>query len=743
VNGVVKMEDIISYKGIRTTNLKNISLQIKKGRFIGIAGPSGSGKSSLAYGTIYAIAQSEWAKVTGTSINEEQNYRIDSYSNIIPAIAMKQDNYNVNPRSTIATFMRIDRAFRLFFSSANHVSPSLFSFNNPQGACPYCNGLGYQSVINQNELIDWNKSISEKPFVLWRKSYYPKLLEKYASSLGIPLYVPLTQLSKIQVDQLLHDKTEEKIPVSYKANGKTRTHRFKYIGYLEDIETLQKDTKHVSSAQKLSSISEVKICPHCKGTRFSDNVLSYKYEGKDIGELYTMEVSDLQPIVERWLRDNKQQSFHHLLLNVNAILRGMIDGNLGYLSLNRSIPSLSGGELQRLRLVNILNSHIDDMMYIIDEPSARLHVSEYDAILKDIKHLRDKGNTVLMIEHNPYFLKSTDYNIYIGPGAGDSGGWITDEIKERSIRISSNKDCSFEKMIYIYHVTENNLYDVSIELPLQHITAMYGPSGSGKSTLAKNIISQYPKTEYIDQKPLRGSVITTIATYSGTMDDIRKAFAVENDADEDYFNFSKEKGQCPTCKGRGKLIYEVDFGKTKIEVHCEDCKGKRFNNKALSFTYKGLSIYDILNLTIDNLIENNIFAESSKITKQLELLQKLGLGYLTLFRTTDTLSGGECQRLKLMKYIGKRLKDKLFIFDEPLRGLSNQNSMNILSLFKEMTVHGATILFIEHNVIGFTSCDYVIEMGPGKGKFGGRVMFQGPMSSFVESKNWEIYKEKL
>ena len=227
------------------------------------------------------------------------------------------------------------------------------------------------------------------------------------------------------------------------------------------------------------------------------------------------------------------------------------------------------------------------------------------------------------------------------------------------------------------------------------------------------------------------------------MDDIRKAFAVENDADEDYFNFSKEKGQCPTCKGRGKLIYEVDFGKTKIEVHCEDCKGKRFNNKALSFTYKGLSIYDILNLTIDNLIENNIFAESSKITKQLELLQKLGLGYLTLFRTTDTLSGGECQRLKLMKYIGKRLKDKLFIFDEPLRGLSNQNSMNILSLFKEMTVHGATILFIEHNVIGFTSCDYVIEMGPGKGKFGGRVMFQGPMSSFVESKNWEIYKEKL
>lgn len=743
VNGVAFMENIISYKGIRTNNLKNIDLQIKKGSFIGIAGPSGSGKSSLAYGTIYAIAQNEWAKVTDSAVGEEQNYRIDGYENVIPAIAMKQDNYNTNPRSTIATFMRLDRSFRLLFSSANHVSPSVFSFNNPQSACPYCNGLGYETVVDSNELVDWDKSISEKPFALWRKTYYSKLLKKYAGLHGIPLNVPLSQLSKSQIDLLLYGKTEEKFSVTYKKSGKTCTHRFRYIGYLEDIDSLERDSKHVSSAHRLANVSYVKTCRHCQGTRFSDKVLSYKYRGKNIGELYRMEVDELQPLVKNWIQSGVNDELRQLLFNVNVTLKGMIGSNLGYLSLNRSIPTLSGGELQRLRLVNILNSQIDNMMYIIDEPSARLHVSEYDAILHGIEYLRDEGNTILMIEHNPYFLNKTDYNIYIGPGAGDAGGCIIDTPIRKTEKIIFPRKSAFSDMLSVKNITENNLKNVSVEFPLQCITGLYGPSGSGKSTLAINIAKEYPKTEYISQKPLRGSSISTIATYSGIMDDIRQVFASENKVDTDYFNFNKDLGQCPTCKGKGMLTYEVDFGKIKVNVLCDDCGGKRYNKGALSYKYKGMSIYDILDVTLDHLLENDIFSDYPSIQKQLELLHKLGLGYLTLFRTTDTLSGGECQRLKLMKFIGKRLKNKLFIFDEPLRGLSSQNAIDILSLFKDMSSHGATVLFIEHNILGFSACDYVIEMGPGKGKYGGKITFEGSISDFVHSVNWRQYKEKM
>ncbi len=737
VNGVAMKENTIIYKGIRTNNLKNIDLNVPKGCFWGIAGPSGSGKSSLAYATIYAISQYEWEKVSNTPAGAFVSFQIDDYKNIIPAIALKQENLNNNPRSTIATFLRIDKDFRLLFASVNKVSPSLFSFNNPKNACPYCDGLGFESVTDDTKLINWESSILGHPFKPWQKGYQQKLLEKYAESRSIPLNVSLNQLPDNQVSLLLHDISNEKFAITYKANGKTKTHNFKYIGLLEEINSLRNDKLHISSSQKLVDFSHTRCCAHCNGKRFSDEALQYKYNDKSLGDLYMMELDDLDRFVTSSMKHENNEDLKKLMNNINRILEGLINAKLEYLNLNRSIPSLSGGELQRIRLVNILTSQINDMMYIIDEPSARLHVSEYDSIISDFVKLRDAGNTILMIEHNPYFLNKTDKNIFIGPSSGDKGGHLMTNEPEAVPYSYLPREC--DRYINFKSISDNNLKDVDVDIPVSRITGIYGPSGSGKSTLAKNIGKGSKNTEYINQKPLKGSKSSTIASYSGILDGIKDLFAKANDMKSDLFSFTHEEGQCPACKGRGEITYELDFGKTRVDVICDECGGMRYNHDALLYKYKEMSIYQILNLTIDHLVEFNIFQDST-ICKQLINLQKLGLGYLTLFRTTDTLSGGEAQRLKLIKFIGKKLKDKLFIFDEPLRGLSYKSANDILSIFNNITLLGGTVVFIEHNILGLSSCDYVIEMGPGKGKNGGKVIFQGSIAEFKRTERWMIYK---
>lgn len=732
-------ENIISYRGIRTNNLKNIDLDIRKGTLIGIAGPSGSGKSSLAYSTIYAIAKQEWEKVSDIGAGIYDDFDVDSYKNVVPAISLKQNNYNTNPRSTIATFLRLDKYFRLLYSAVSHKSPSDFSFNNPRSACPFCNGLGEESVVEDDQLINWNKSVADSPFKLWKKPYLQKLLEKFAVSRGISLHVPLKQLTETEQNLLLHGKSDDKIAVSYRMNGRQRTHKFYFVGYLDDIDAQKKDAHHISVAKNLSSVSVSQVCHHCHGTRFSDRILSYKYRRRSIGELYMMEISELHTFLQEAVTAERDKSLHRLLENIDKVVSGLVNANLDYLHLNRSIPTLSGGELQRIRLVNILSSQIDDMMYIIDEPSARLHVSEYKSLINDIFRLRDEGNTILMIEHNPDFLSVTDRNLYIGPGSGDKGGRLlkNHQIPEFDF-VHSVLHC--DQFLHLRNISENNLHNVSVDIPLGSITGIYGPSGSGKSTLAKNIIKQYPHVEYVSQKPLRGSNASTIATYSGVMDAIRNVFAQANNISADVFSFNKEAGQCPVCKGKGVIDYELDFGKSKITVVCEECHGKRFSHEALSYFYKKKTIYEVLNSTIDDLLEQNFFDDAKMITHILQLLHKLGLGYLSLFRTTDSLSGGESQRLKMIKYIGKRLANKIFIFDEPLQGLSNINISDIFTIFEDLTKSGATVVFIEHNVAGFKVLDYVIEMGPGKGKYGGKITFSGWIDNFLKTDRAAIYR---
>lgn len=741
-----KKESFIEYNGIKTNNLKNIDIKIKKNTLISIAGPSGSGKSSLAYTTIYNISRFEEAKLKNDD-SIEKTYRIKDYKNIVPAVDLKQINLNNNPRSTIATFLNLDSEFKKIYGKENKVSPAIFTFNMPNSACEMCKGLGFVYSLDQDKIVDEEKSIKEGAFIPWRKStlgYEEKLLIKFAEDNMIPLDVKISKLSPKEKKLLLYcEKSEKKYRVSYKAYGKPRNKEFYYVGIITQQDELKASNK-ASGLQKIKKYTEIKECPVCKGQRFNKSILSYKFLGKSIGELYSMEISKLYEFLKN---QNKDEDINFILI----LLKEIIDSNLGYLNLNRSIPTLSGGELQRIRLVNILSSQISNMLYVIDEPSAKLHVTEYENLYKSLIKIKNRENTLLLVEHNPYFLEKSDEVIYIGPKAGKNGGEkITKEEYELKDRekledeVYTKSKNKTENFFEIKNITKNNLENTNIKIPSKSLVGVYGVSGSGKSTLCKEMAKKIENSIYIDQKPIRGTTVSTIGSYSGTLfEDIRKEIAQNLKlVNPNIFNFNSDEGKCKNCDGKGKIKFQYDYGK-EIEVLCPSCRGKRYSENILKdkkYQYKKYNIYEILNLSIDELIARNIF-ESPKINNKLNLLNQLGLGHLNLFRTTDTLSGGESQRVKLSDALGKNIKDKILFFDEPLSGLSFKDSINILKIFKLLTSKGATVVFIEHNVMGIKACDYIIEVGPGKGKDGGKIIFQDSLEKFMESDNYKKYEK--
>lgn len=736
---MVKKEGTIQYRGIRTNNLKNIDINIEKNMIIGIGGPSGSGKSSLVYDTFYNIAEYEESKLKNNP-SVIKKFELDSYKNIIPAVEVKQINNNNNPRSTVATFLNLDVEFKKIFTIINNVSPSKFTFNNPANACEKCLGLGYIYDLDSKKIVDEEKSIKEGAFIPWHKStlgYEEKLLIKFAEDNGISITTKIKDLSEKERGLLYYGESDVKYKISYKAYGKPRNKQFQYVGIMKESDKYLQDKSRASSKQKIEKYSMERVCPSCNGRRFNKNILEYKVFGKSIGDYYTMEIDELY----QFLIENEDSRITNEIKNIKSILEGIIKSNLGYLNLNRSIPSLSGGEFQRLRLINILNSQITNMMYIIDEPSSKLHISEYDSLYENFLDIKSRENTVIFVEHNPYFLERADKTIFIGPKSGEQGGEIVEE-KLEIIEYSKDKERSIKEYIEVSNININNVKDLSVKIPKNCITGIYGMSGSGKSSIVKVLSERIENSEYITQKPLKGSIISTIGTYSGTLfKDIREELGNRFDINPDLLTFNSDIGKCPNCDGKGTVKFLFDFGK-EVDVLCDECNGKRYSEKSLSYKLiKNKDIYEILNTTIDVMLEEKYF-ENEKIIKKLELLSKLGLGHLNLFRTTNTLSGGEAQRVKLSDVLGKKVKGKVLFFDEPLSGLSLKDSVNILKIFEELTKKGVTIVFIEHNVFGIDACDYLIEVGPGKGKNGGKVIFSGTLKEFKSSKNYKIYRKK-
>lgn len=713
----------IIYKGINTNNLKNIDISIPYDSIILFTGPSGSGKSSLAIDTIHKISEDELFQLFSKK-EDCSNYSIKHYDNILPSVCLQQENYNRNPRSTIASYFNIDMLFKELFSRKNSVSQRIFQFNNIASACELCRALGSIYSPDILSIVDFSCNIINQPFKIWSGSkfdLFQKLLFAYCKEKNIPTEINFFELDEKEQYLLLNTESENKYKIEFTSQNRKHVRTTKYKGPIVEInEELKKGKVSKNYAKYLTTI----VCPKCNGARFNSEVLKYKVFGKNIGELYLLELDELN----NWIKQVRSQFIiddedSHIFKKIELLITEMIKLNLGYLNLNRSIPSLSGGELQRLRLAKAIASHFSNFLYIFDEPTSSIHPKEWPVIAETIHNLKKKKNTIIIIEHNEYLKKISDCIIYLGPGGGKQGGQIVckEDIELSNKSIISKIVFKSSEYFLIKNGNCNNICNLTVKLPLHTLIGISGVSGSGKTSFLRNILPKYlDNSQYFSQSPINGNSYSIIATAFGIFDEVQRLFIESTKKPKEYFTFSsKGAGQCPTCCGRGFIIDDSLFIKDKLI--CPNCLGKRFSNIALKNEYNNLNIYEFLNLTINEIL-NIIPIHFKKLFKILKDARRVGLGYLSLFQNVDSLSGGEAQRVKFIGNLNKFKSKRFFLLDEPFRGVDNKNISNILEVFYSLIEQDCTILFAEHNPFALSFCSYLLEFGPGSGKSGGKIV---------------------
>lgn len=711
------------YIGIKTNNLKNINFNLLHNKITLLMGNSGSGKSSLAIETIHKISFNELSQLMNLH-EEPSKYFIDEYVDILPSIALIQDNYNKNPRSTITTYFKIDIFFKKLFSHINKVPTKLFQFNKYDTACEKCLGTGIELIPDIRKIVDYDKKIKDIPFKNWQSTYkdfYSQILILFCNDNNIDIEIKFGDLDLELQKKLLYEISDKKYKINYKLQGKKRVKTTQYIGPIKELENISK------LSDKEKKYYTQKACSICKGFRFSKKILTYEIYGKNLGELYSFEIDELISWIKKYKTKWEQSNIEKTAFNqILIFLEKMINVKLEYLNLNRSIPSLSGGELQRLRFAKAINSQFNNFLYIFDEPSSGLHPSELNNITNTIKQIKNKNNTVLIIEHNEIFKKISDNTIVLG---GKNGGEIIQNYKKEKITI----EYTFFKSkgnILIQDESYNNIHNLNTEIPAESLVAICGKSGSGKTSFAKFILPKYCKNStYLDQSPINSNKYSILATYLGVFDEIKKLFAKENKLDIDYFSFYHTAiGKCNTCKGTGVLKDEVE----NINTICPSCEGKRFSKKTLKYKVNNLNIYEYLSLPINELIKI-VSINMKKTKKVLEFLQHINLEYISLFREITTLSGGESQRVKLGSIFFKYQKNRIYILDEPFRGLDANSKYKLISFLYHIIKKGNTVFFIEHDILAISYASYIIEFGPNSGINGGKILYIGEKKKIYNS----------
>lgn len=711
------------YRGIKTNNLKNIDLVLPHNNIILIEGVSGSGKSSLAIDTIHNISLNELNQLMNIK-DILFDYSIKQYANILPSVALEQENYNLNPRSSIATYFGLDIYFRNLFSISNNVSSSIFLLNRNDNVCKQCRGTGNELRLDPKKIIDYESTIEKVPFLNWRNSYsdfFKQLLILYCIDNNIDIRKKLSELNDYSLNLLLYSQGEKAYKIGFKAGGRKRVKTCVYTGPFND-------KANYSLIGKARYFSE-KACSACYGYRFSKKVLTYKLYKKNLGELYLSEIKELNDWIlstkHSWeIKKEEAPSFKSIL----SLLESFLELNLGYLSLNRSIPTLSGGELQRLRLAKATNSQFKGILYILDEPSAGLHPSETANISAHIAKLRQNNNTIILIENNNVFRSIVDRTITLGPDGGKNGGYLLNEYP----KLSKNDRVPYQFFqasgsITITNESCNNIFNISLAIPMKTFVAICGASGSGKTSFLSGILPKYLKNYfYLTQKPLCGNSYSIIATYLGIFEEIKTAFASTSGVEPGYFSFHhSSEGRCKTCNGLG-IIRDQSFYDISANIICPTCNGKRFCKKALTYLFQKNNIYQLLTLTVDELVELLKNKHGfSKTMKYLSIMSKVGLGYLSLFRNISSLSGGEAQRIKLCHALSVSSPDTIYLLDEPMRGVDENNSYKIIHLIYDIIRRGGSVFLSDHNLLPIKYSSYLLEFGPGGGKFGGKVLYNG------------------
>lgn len=921
--------DQIVIKGARAHNLKNIDVTIPRDKFVVLTGLSGSGKSSLAFDTIYAEGQRRYVESLSAYarqfLGQMDKPDVDSIEGLSPAISIDQKTTSRNPRSTVGTVTEIYDYLRLLYArigrphcpthgieitsqtveqmvdrimeypertklqilaplisgrkgehtklladiqkqgfvrvrvngetvdlaekieldknkkhtievvvdrivikedvqtrladsletalklangrvivdiidkeellfsqnlacpecgfSVEELAPRMFSFNSPFGACPDCDGLGSQMIVDPDLLVpDMKLTIEEGAFEAWAGStsnYYPQFLAAVCEHYSIPRNVPVSEISSDQMKVILYGTGGEKIRFRYENDmGASKEALVPFEGIIRNLERRFKDTFSEGIREHIQTYMSTKPCPKCKGQRLKPETLAVTINGKNIAHATSLSIGD----AEEWFKgldlNERELTISNLILKeIRSRLGFLVNVGLDYLTMHRAAGTLSGGEAQRIRLATQIGSSLMGVLYILDEPSIGLHQRDNTRLIQTLEHMRDLGNTLIVVEHDEDTMMAADYIIDIGPGAGIHGGQViaqgtpTELMKDensltgqylsgkRFIPIPAARRKPNGKWIEVKGAKENNLRNVSAKVPLGVFTCVTGVSGSGKSTLINEILfktlsrdlngakvrpgehkeivglEHIDKVIDIDQSPIGRTPRSNPATYTGVFDDIRDVYANTNEAKvrgykKGRFSFNVKGGRCEACRGDGIIKIEMHF-LPDVYVPCEVCKGKRYNRETMEVKYKGKSISEVLEMTIEDGCE--FFKNLPRIHRKLTTLLDVGLGYMTLGQPATTLSGGEAQRVKLAAELYRRSTGKtIYILDEPTTGLHIHDIDRLLKVLHRLVENGETVLVIEHNLDVIKTADHVIDLGPEGGTRGGLIVAAGTPEDVVK-----------
>ncbi|MGG7664109.1 ATP-binding cassette domain-containing protein [Dyadobacter sp. BHUBP1] len=725
----------------RQNNLKNISLAIPKNKIVVFTGVSGSGKSSLVFETIGAEAQRQFNETQGSFLRNRLQHigvpDVDKIENLNVPIIINQKRLGGSARSTVGTATDVYASLRLLFSRIGKPFvgySNAFSFNNPLGMCPECEGLGFVQSVDVDALIDKRKSLNEGAILFptfqpggWR-------LTRYTESGYFDNDKKLADYSPAELDMLLN-AVEHKPRKPHKEWRKS----VKYEGIVPRIEKafLKKESKEYNARKEaLKNITVTKPCPACAGKRLNDRILSCKVADKDIADCTRLSIDELLGFIDTLESD----IYETILTELKKKLQNIIDIGLQYLTLDRRTDTLSGGESQRIKMVKNLGNNLTDLLYIFDEPSVGLHPKDLQNIASIIRQIRDKGNTVLIVEHDPDLIKIADWVIDMGPQSGKDGGTILYEGSFEGLKKSTGKTgLYFAKKPHFkysqrkakgYLEIENgslhNLKNVSVKIPKNVLTAVTGVAGSGKSTLINKVLPRfYPQITIIDQSLFATGIRSNLLTYLDLSDDLRGRFSKANHVSPKLFSRNSE-GACENCRGTGVEKIDLAF-MDDIEQPCELCEGSGFKPEVLKYFYRDKNIVDVMEMTVE---EAAGFFPDKLYAGSFEVLSKLGLGYLTLGQRLDSFSGGERQRLKLTREL--KHSNRIIVLDEPSTGLHPSDTQKLLDFIDALVDQGNTLIVIEHNLDVIAHADWIIDIGPGAGKYGGHILFTGTVSDLLK-----------
>ncbi|MCM0615888.1 excinuclease ABC subunit UvrA [Paenarthrobacter sp. TYUT067] len=769
---VADTHDLIRVQGARENNLKDISIEIPKRRLTVFTGVSGSGKSSLVFATIAAESQ---RMINETYSAFVQGFMpslarpdVDVLEGLTTAIIVDQERMGSNPRSTVGTATDANAMLRILFSRLGqpHIgSPNAYSFNVPTvkasgaitvergegktktekasfnrlgGMCSRCEGMGAVNDFDLTALYDDSKSLSEGALTIpgyTMDGWYGRI---FSGSGFFNMDKPIAKFTKKELHDLLYRE-----PTKIKVEGINLT----YEGVIPKIQKsmLSKDVDALQPHIRafVERAITFTTCPECEGTRLSPEARSSKINGKSIADVCTMQISDLAG----WVRSLDEPSVAPLLKGLQHLLDSFTGIGLGYLSLDRPAGTLSGGEAQRTKMIRHLGSSLTDITYVFDEPTIGLHPHDIERMNQLLLQLRDKGNTVLVVEHKPETIAIADHVVDLGPGAGTGGGTVcfegdleglrgSDTITGRHLDDRAAIKDSFRSAtghMEIRDASTNNLKNVDVDIPLGVLCVLTGVAGSGKSSLIHGSVAKRDGVLVIDQGAIRGSRRSNPATYTGLLEPIRKAFAKAN-GDKPALFSSNSEGACPTCNGAGVIYTDLGVMAT-VESPCEECEGKRFQAAVLEYQLGGRNIAEVLAMSVD---EAEVFfsegeARTPAAHKILDRLADVGLGYLTLGQPLTTLSGGERQRLKLATQMSE--KGDIYILDEPTTGLHLADVQNLLGMLDRLVESGKSVIVIEHHQAVMAHADWIIDLGPGAGHDGGTIVFAGTPAELVAGKS--------